>query len=357
MPPVFEVKKVEHLSDRILKDTLIYDPSQDEMENFRELISYKKIGEANYRITVRSMIVETMDIIWIITLSFSIILLAIFLLQIYLNGVWSRIIWQPFFKNLEQMKAFSVRSNSKPELADSDVLEFSELKEQIESLTQKVTSDYRNLKQFTENVSHELQTPLAIMQAKLENLVNESSTREQFQQLSSIQKDIQRLAKLNKKLVLLTKLDNQQFTEREEIDLNKMIRESLENFKEIAPQEIKYIEEKKIELMADTHLLQILCDNLISNAIKYCDEEGIIEVKVSGNCLSVSNSGKKAITESHKLFTRFYKNSEEPQKSLGLGLAIVKKICDLYQYSLQYSFSEDQHCFGICFPGYHNQYD
>ena len=119
-------------------------------------------------------------------------------------------------------------------------------KYEIEALTHKVTSDYQNLKQFTENISHELQTSLAIMQAKLENFLNESSvTDEQFSQLASLQKDIQRLGKLNKKLVFLTNLENKSIGETEAIDLNVLVRETVEDFKELSALPIEFVENKQ----------------------------------------------------------------------------------------------------------------
>ncbi len=348
LPPVFEVKEVEHLRPEVIKDTLIYDPSQDEMEKFRELTTYRNLNGNNYQIIVRSMMVETEEIILIIFFLFCIILLIIFLVQFYFNRAWYKRLWKPFFLNLEKMKQFSLPSNPKVELVQSDILEFSELKDQMEELMQKVNSDYQNLKQFTENVSHELQTPLAVMQARIENLLNgHHLDTELFSQLTSLQKDLHRLAQLNKKMVLLTKIENKQFSNSEKIELNLMLKEALENFRELTAVPLFLQEENELEIIGEPQLAQILVNNLISNAVKNCAKDGEVKLVISGSSLEVRNSGEKAIENSADLFNRFSKGERSP--GTGLGLAIVKKICELYGYRLSYNFSDQNHCFSIDF--------
>src|SRR5665811_311373 len=109
----------------------------------------------------------------------------------YFNRAKNVRLWTPFFLNLEAMKRFSLSSDVPIPLVESEILEFSDLNKEITTLTNKVRADYQNLKQFTEDVSHELQTPLAIIQAKIENIINGDNLNElQFGHLTSIQKDI-----------------------------------------------------------------------------------------------------------------------------------------------------------------------
>src|SRR5690606_24595093 len=241
-------------------------------------------------------------------------------------------LWNPFFKNLEQMKKFSLSSNEEIQLVDSDVLEFSELKDEILLLTSKVKNDYENLKQFTENVSHEMQTPLAIIQAKIDNIINEHDINDkQFEQISSIQKDIQRLKHLNQRVTILTKIDNNQFVKVENVNITKLLEEKIENFKEL---EINYISlNSKNDLIAsmDIYLADILINNLISNAIKHNFEEKGISITTENKTLVISNYGQNELLHPEKLFLRFYREVNSVQSS-GLGLAILKKICDLYKF-------------------------
>ena len=349
LAPIIEVLEVDEPEASFTKDTVIYDPSQNEMELFRELSTYKNINNKFYKISVRVLVVETNQILWAIIISYIVIVLVVFIFQFYLNKSYNKKLWSPFVHNLEQMKTFSLLSTNPIQLLDSEILEFSELNKEIALLTGKVRDDYENLKQYTEDVSHELQTPLAIIQAKIENIINDQSVTEvQFNQLTSIQKDIQRLTQLNKRLTLLTKLENQQFTYRENIEITALIDQIISNFNEISSIALSFQKTNNIVTSMDPYLAEILCNNIISNAIKHSSNNGPINIEAKDMILSVSNFGLKPIANPQHLFTRFYRETKEI-KSTGLGLAIVKKICDLYGYHISYKHIQDHHCFSIDF--------
>ncbi|QHI36157.1 putative sensor-like histidine kinase YedV [Kordia antarctica] len=349
LPPVIVVNEVAVLGRDVLKDTIIYDPSEDEMELFRELSTYKTINGKNYQITVRNMIVESEDFLIAIVVSNSIIFILAFIFLFYFNTTRNLQLWSPFFKNLEQMKRFSLTTKEPLELVDSDVLEFSELKNEISLLTNKVRTDYENLKQFTENVSHEMQTPLAIIQAKIDNLINEQEINDkQFEQVSSIQKDIQRLKQLNKRITTLTKIDNNQFINIENVSLTDLVSEKIEDFKELQFANLVYTSKNELSVSMDVFLADILINNLISNAIKHTKQNEEITIITKDNLLVISNFGEKALAHPENLFLRFYRESDTNQ-STGLGLAIVKKICDVYDFKISYKFEETHHIFSIDF--------
>lgn len=349
LPLVIEVNKVEVLGREIIKDTIIYDPSEDEMELFRELSTYKTINGINYQITVRNMVVEYEDFLWAIVISNTTIFILAFIFLFYFNTARNIKLWSPFFKNLEQMKRFSLTSKEQLNLVDSDVLEFSELKAEIVLLTNKVRADYENLKQFTEDVSHEMQTPLAIIQAKIDNIINEHEISDkQFEQLTSIQKDIQRLKQLNKRITTLTKIDNNQYVNIENVNLSDLIKEKIESFKELQFANLVYTSKNELFVSMDAYLADILINNLVSNAIKHSKKNEEITVVTKDNLLIISNFGEKALEHPENLFLRFYRESKANQ-STGLGLAIVKKICDLYGFKIAYNFEIDHHVFSIDF--------
>lgn len=349
LPPILEVNEVKSLKDRVLKDTVIYDPSQQEMELFREYSNYRKINGKNYQITIREMVVESEDFLIAIVLSNVIIFGLAFVFLFYFNTSRNLQLWQPFFKNLEQMKRFSLSSKAPLELVESDVLEFSELKNEITTLTNKVRADYENLKQFTEDVSHEMQTPLAIIQAKLDNIINSQEINEvQFEQITSIQKDIQKLKQLNKRITILTKIDNNQFVTVENVNLTEIINNKVESFKELKMSKMLHASNDMLNITMDPYLAEILINNLISNAIKYNNSEEVITIVSDKSSFVISNFGEKALEHPSKLFQRFYRESNET-KSTGLGLAIVKKICDLYQFKVSYKFDKMHHIFSVNF--------
>jgi len=343
------VVEIQGLKEEFLKDTLIYDPSQKEDEVFRELSTFEKINNKYYRITVRNLVVESKDILIAIVVSYFVIILIAFVFLYYFNSKGNRKLWSPFFKNLEAMKGFSIKSNTPIVLMDSNILEFQELNNEILILTKKVSSDYQNLKQFTEDLSHEMQTPLAIMQAKIENIINEKKLSEaQYLQFSSLQKDILRLKQLNKRLTLLTKIENNQFANINKIDLTKIIRKTVDNFKELFSAEIHFSETEKVFVLMDPYLAEVLCTNLISNAVKHSGTSKSVSITCSNDCLIIKNSGTIAIDKPENLFHRFYRESKS-NHSMGLGLAIVKKICELYQFNITYKFQKNSHMFTVLF--------
>lgn len=353
LKPLYEVAEVETLLPQILKDTLIYDEQQSEDELFRELNTFKHINGINYRITTRTLFADYNDTLLSILISFAIIISLVYLAQYYYGKSINTKIWKPFFNNLEAIKAFSLQSNQAISLADSDITEFNELNFHIKALTQKVSSDYQNLKQFTEDVSHEVQTPLSIIQAKIENLMDDQNplSNEQVTVLNDIQKNANRLSKLNQGLILLTKIENQQFNNPESINANDIIDQLIGDFEDISnikKLNVKFSALEPVQLLMDKILADILFSNLIGNAIKYTPRNGQIGIELAQNTFVIKNTGTNAIQNSERLFQRFYKEDQKSQ-SLGLGLAIVKKICDYYGFSIQYKFNKNLHEYIVLF--------
>jgi len=349
LPPLVDFKKVPELQDEVLKDTMILDPFEGEIEPFKELTTFRNIRGENYQITVRSLSWDSEDILIAIVFSYCFIILLAFAILFYVNKAKSEVLWNPFFENLKQMKNFSLTSETPIQLVDSDISEFSDLNAEIVTLTNRVRSDYRNLKQFTEDVSHEMQTPLAIMQAKIENIINEKAISEgQFEQLTSIQKDIRRLTRLNRKLTLLSKIDNRQFVNLERVSISDLVKESIENFSGLSDARIAFSQPDPIVVDMDRHLAEILCNNLISNAIKHNLENGNIQILSSEGSLTISNAGAQSLKDPTKVFHRFYRETKG-QKSTGLGLSIAKKICDLYGFEITYHFRDNCHVFTLNF--------
>ncbi len=347
LPPMVEVQTVSALGIEKLKDTVIFDPSQSEMEEFRELTTFSTINGKDYSITVRALVVESEDILIAVMVSYLIIILLVFIFLFYFNKTWNQGLWHPFFINLEAMKGFSLASEKPIALLESDILEFSELNNEIRTLTDKVRADYKNLKQYTEDVSHEMQTPLAIILAKIENIINGDNLNDvQFQHLTSIQKDIQRLTLLNKRLALLSKIENQQFTNPESLIFNTILKQRIETFSEIYPSDIELVEQGKMLMKIDPYLADVLIDNLLSNALKHAVDKESITIEIGEQEFSVSNKGSQKLQKEERLFSRFYKESDH-KKSTGLGLAIVKKICELYGLEPNYHFINGKHIFTI----------
>jgi signal transduction histidine kinase len=178
-------------------------------------------------------LVRNQDFILAITLSVGIVVLLLIITVYFVNTIIMRNVWLPFYNNLETLKNFSVENDKGLELQQSNIDEFQELNNSLSKLTNKIKSDFNNLKEFTENASHEMQTPLAIMQSKSEILLqSENLTKNQVEQIRTIYQSVQRLSKLNKTLLLLAKIENRQFKDLETIEVNKVIEKQLEIFED-----------------------------------------------------------------------------------------------------------------------------
>jgi len=339
----------------IYKDTLILRAIEgegvDEFEKYRQLTAVETLHGTRYKIVTRNSLVRNQDLIWVIVLSTFIIILLLLTGLWILNTQISKKLWKPFNTNLDKLKKFSIQDQNPIALEPSKIDEFIELNNSIKNLTQKLHSDFNNLKEFSENASHEMQTPLAIMKSKIELLLQSSTlTKEQSEQLQSIYQAGNRLSKLNKTLLLLAKVENQQFSDKEEISFKNLIEKQLENYED-------FIINKKITVhkelsghicSANMILVDTLISNLLSNAIKHNIPNGKINILYNMDTLIFSNTGNTLKGAPENLFNRFKKESTL-KDSLGLGLAIIKQICDVNQWQLNYTCKENLHIITVIF--------
>ena len=356
--PIFEVedyKSTTPVRDTLyFKDTLIYQviSGVEKYELYRQLTSIENLHNRTYRIVTRNSLVRNQDYILVITLSVGIVVLLLMFTIYFVNTHVMRKAWLPFYENLQIVKNFSVEENKPIVLEESGIDEFEELNKSLTRLTDKFISDFNNLKEFTENASHEMQTPLVIMQSKSEMLLqSENLNKEQLQHIRAIYTSVQRLSKLNKTLLLLSKIENKQFTEKETINVNKVIEKHLEIYEDFLEDQGLTVEMKsamEVKVEANPLLFDMVVNNLISNAIKHNIKGGNITISTTNLFVSVSNSGTRPKLDSSSLFERFKKDSKS-SNSFGLGLAIVKKVCDNYHWKITHSYAEEQHNISIYF--------
>ena len=234
---------------------------------------------------------------------------------------------------------------------NTEITEFKTLNTVLDSMTKKMSADYMSLKEFTENASHELQTPLAVMQSKIELLIqSENLTPDQLSNISAVYESVNKLSKLNQALLLLTKIENRQYAETAEIALNTLVQQKLELFKE-------WLEYRKLFVEIDLHpldiwanpiLADILITNLLSNAIKHNLDNGKLHIELHDKHLLIMNSGVPVTGDTTDFLSRF-KKANQASDSLGLGLAIVKEICAMYGYTIEYTYEDNVHCVSIFF--------
>ena len=341
----FQRTNLAHFKERFSTQT-VYNRKEDEKEPFRSIDFLVTQNGKNYIATVRKSEQETEDIVrLILAITFSVIAVLLVILFIA-NRLLLGKLWEPFHHTLEQLKQFNLSSKDGIILQTTDTDEFKELNNTAMSLTQKVKNDYESLKSFTGNASHEIQTPLAIIKNKIE-LLSQSEHLEESQSniMQSLNDAASRLSRLNQSLLLLTKIENRQFENKEKINFSSVLEKCIENFHE--PAELKNIMvekniEKNISVRMNDSLADILCSNIILNAIKHNFPGGRIRIDLNESAFVVSNSGYEPKLKPTELFERFKRESTSPE-SLGLGLSIVKTICDTYGFEVSYHYEASNH--------------
>ncbi len=290
----------------------------------------------------------TERIILIVTITVLVLFMAIYILNRF---IFERT-WADFFKTLQKLSQYDINKGDRIRFDDSDIYEFQALNTTLNQLIEKIHADYENIRQFTGNISHEIQTPLTVIRQKSEMLLqDESMSEKQLKILQEIQGSITRLSRLNKTLVLLSRIESRQFTSRERISLNGLLSAQLEIIGPLAEaNEIRvgYEAEADCTIEADPTLADILLVNLLKNAVTHNFHGGDINISLGSDYISISNSGREEPLDDKLIFERYHSNTAS-KESLGLGLAIVKKICDLYEFHISYNFVNSKHIFRVEF--------
>jgi len=337
---------------RNLSSITIFNEIEDENINTRQLHFPVTVFGKYYTVIVSKSQKETEDLVKMIAfITLGIVLLLLVLLFLINRFVLNKL-WQPFNNTLSELKQFNLRNKKSLSLSTSDINEFNDLNTAVIAMSNQVIKDYDSLKTFTENASHEIQTPLAIINSKLELLVqSENFDEHEMKYMQTIQDEISRLAKLNQSLLLLTKIDNQQFKETDRVDIATIINKHLTKYEELIT--AKQIEltiniDNTFDVEMNETLADVLISNLITNAIKHNIEKGIIDILLNENCLLIKNTGATLNVNPLELFERF-KKDKSTSESLGLGLSIVEKICERYNFTAQYNFKDGLHILSILF--------
>lgn len=330
----------------IFSDTIVHHSTLERPEQHNKLEVGKKIEGRYYKIILYDIIIEQDDIVDGIVES--LVKTYILLLVVVLIGSWllSRRLLKPFEDTLAAIKKFDIKENEPFILSNTATKEFKRLNAFIDQMSQKVMADYQSLKEFTENASHEIQTPISIAKGKLEILQDGNLDEEQKKLVSDASKSLNNLSKLGNTLTLLAKIDNQEFEQKESVDVSNTLEDFIEEYEELIY--LKGINlSKKIDedIQWNIHpvLLEILITNLLNNAIKHnLTENGFIKIYLENNQLIIENSGKPLSYKPELLFARFKKGNQS-SSSLGLGLAIIQKICKVSGLKINYINKEQLH--------------
>lgn len=229
--------------------------------------------------------------------------------------------------------------------------ELSDLGKNINIMSKSISSSIENLNSFVSNASHELKTPITIIdthtQALLNGTITDEKTQREYHRV--ILKECKEMSSLVNDLLLISKLSSlEKNLSKENYSFSALLQDSIEKFEILElKKNIEWdIKIEKIELLVNKKLFKVVIDNLVNNALKYSPEDSIIKVYSNGKNIVFENPMYLPEKESiDNLFQPFYRGTSATELSIegsGLGLSLIKKILDLH--SLNYSIQiEDNH--------------
>jgi len=331
-------------------DTTYNDPKGKENEAGRAVSGLITVKNQHYKFIITESRGSTEFLIQVISL-ITIVLAVMLVLIIFLtNRYILNDLWKPFHKTLAQLKSFSPSDNKPLNLDDTKVDEFNELNGTVQVMASKVKNDFQHLKQFTEDASHEMQTPLAVITSKLDTLIQDEALKgEHFDQLHDIYAATSKLSRLNQSLLLLVKIENNLIDDIETLRLDMLIEEKIKQFHELISGKLINVKTDLLpkEITASKYLIDILLNNLFSNAIRHNNNNGEIIINLNSSGLTFQNTGSLNALDPGTLFNRFQKRAKSD--GTGLGLAIVKNICSICKWDIEYAYNYPFHILQITF--------
>jgi len=337
----------EHPAAKEFETVRLYSNREKKLHNFRKMAFPLQFNNSWYRVTVAKPLEGMRHLSHtLLTISVLTILLTI-LIAIVINRFLLKRLWKPFYRSLDVMRNFKLGKTGTPIFPKTTINEFAFMNESLLMATEKAEQDYLLLREFTENASHEIQTPLSIIRSKLEMIIQEEDLSQKQSELArSAFSAVKKLTRLNQSLLLLAKIENHQFDAAQEINLKAKIEEKLEQFAELwESQHIKAAWElEEVKVLINPELLEILLNNLLSNASNHNIPFGHIFIKLEATQLVISNTGYAGALDQKRLFSRFYKQSLNSNHN-GLGLSIVKQISRVSLININYLFANGLHSF------------
>ncbi len=335
---------------KYFSDTIALDQEEKELVPFRKMTFSVHSHNQHYEVVLLQSLLESEDLQMVIFSFMSALFGMVFLALFFLNRWLSNKAWNPFFNSLSVLNDWKIGKNKTVGFERTGIAEFDQLNGILGNMMQKIQKDYVNLKEFTENASHEIQTPLAIIKSKLEMVLQDKTLDDrQYQRVRAAFESTIRLSKLNEALLLLSKIENRQFVETAEIDICRLVHSRLDYLEELFALkqiEVTVLLDNKVTFRMNPLLADILINNLLSNALRHNIENGKIMVSSENQEITVSNTSLQGKMDVSRMFHRFSKQTITSESN-GLGLAIAHEICNNYDLELRYRYINEMHCMTI----------
>ncbi|MGS2738109.1 sensor histidine kinase [Sinomicrobium sp. M5D2P17] len=334
-----------------IEETFKHNEENGNKECLIRVTSYYEIAGHNYQVSSFDYVTKSGEILAGMLHSIFWKMLLIIISLLLCARILSRYIFTPLRHTMKAIKNFNLKGKTTLELPETNTTEFKELNLFLKKMTDKAIEDYASVKEFSENASHELQTPLAILRSKMELLTETRIDESQARLIEEMYKAIDKLSRINRSLLFLTKLENHEFETSQLLDFRNSAREVLGMYEErtsLKRLKVKTDINEKVLLKIHPVLAEILLSNLFSNAIRHNYEEGNIEMFLTPDRLIMRNTGRPPKIPTEELFMRF-KKGDQCNSGIGLGLSIVKQICQLHNFTIAYRYDKGWHALVIYF--------
>ena len=334
-----------------ITDVYDYSPKAGKKILYRQLSQVVSIYGLPYQLTIKQSLEQREVLVRNVTNMMLFVFAGLFSATLIFNWAISRRIWAPFRKSLHKIRGAELNKLEGVYFEETSTTEFNELNAALNDMTGKINREYLIMKEFTENAAHEMQTPLAVIQSRLELLLqSQALSGEQAASINEANASLSKLNKLNKGLLLLAKIENNQYEATAPVNFTEVIRKYASLFNDL-------LKDKEISLEINvqedfiTTIHPLLADSLISNlfgnAIKYNRLSGTIQISINSNSFEITNTSHEAPIAPDKLFTRFNTSHHPEDTSNGLGLAIVKSICLQNGLGINYHAENGTHTFRV----------
>ena len=335
----------------IYRDSMVYIKEKKETEPARILTTiFRNEQDEFFELTVYTPTIEKADlkesIFYLLVMLFASLLVVILIVNVWVF----RNSMKPFYRLLEWLEGYRLGTGKTMLQNPTNTTEFQKLNEAVMSFASHNEEVYEQQKLFIGNASHEMQTPLAVCMNRLEMLMeDEALTENQLKEIIGTYQTLEYASKLNRSLLLLSKIDNSQFVEEKEMNMNGLVKRYLEDYQDVyAYKNIEvHIEEKGnfIVRMNDV-LASILITNLLKNAFVHNIDNGVLCIEINSASIRLKNSVEDGPLDEKHIFERFYQGHKK-EGSTGLGLALVDAVCRHSRIRIRYLYEEGWHIFEL----------
>ena len=335
----------------IYQDSMIYIKEKKETEPARILTTiFRDSHNDFYELSVYTPTIEKADLKESIFYLLVILFLSLLVVIVVVNVWIFRVCMKPFYRLLEWLEGYRLGMKNLELQNPTNTAEFQKLNEAVMHFTSHSEDVFEQQKLFIGNASHEMQTPLAVCMNRLEMLMeDETLTEDQLKEILGTYKTLEYASKLNRSLLLLSKIDNSQFAEEKEFDVNSLIKRYVEDYREVYSYkniDVRVEETGTFVVRMNEVLAGILVTNLLKNAFVHNIDNGCLYVQMNSGFIRFKNSAENGSLDKKRIFERFYQEHRK-EGSSGLGLALVDAVCRHSRLKIKYLYEEGLHIFEL----------